>query len=290
MAHHKARYICVPPSGGWKVVLPVLGVLLLIAGWQVATDMKLANPQFLPSPGAVWEALVAMFTEAPTKIPVGDGTFRAPAGWWDGFLHTPALLHGQASVSRILHALWNACLIGIPLGVLMGAFWQVEGLLKAIVEPMRNAPIIAFLPLFIEIYGVDEMMKVQFLAFGTLVYIIPATFDAVRNVPYAIVDKAVDHGFPPFGALWHYVLPAALPRIFDGVRLCTGIAWTYLVAAEVMNVTTGLGAAIQNARRFSNTPKVYAAIIIILALGVLTDLVFRACQKWVPMLKQEKAA
>lgn len=270
-------------------MLPALGVFIALAVWQVITDMAVFNPQFLPAPGAVWDALVAMFTDMPSKVPVGDGTFRDPTGWWDAFMHTPAMLHGSASLSRIGSAIWSACLWGLPLGILMGAFWQVEGFLKTLVSPMRNAPVIAFLPLFMEIYGVGEAMKVGFLAFGTVVYIIPATADSVRNVPHAIIDKAVDHGFAPLGALWHYIIPAALPRIFDGVRLCTGIAWTYLVAAEVMNVTTGLGAAIQNARRFSNTPKVYAAIIIILALGVLTDMAFKACQKYIPILQQEKA-
>lgn len=287
---HQAKYICISPPGYWKFVLPVIGLALFVMVWQVTTDMALFNPNFLPPPAAAWDAFLALFTELPTKIPVGDGTFRSPDGWWDAHMHAPAFVHGLASIERIAASVWYACLIGVPLGIFMGAFWQVEGLFKAIVEPMRNAPIIAFLPLFMLVFGVEETMKVGFLTFGTVVFIIPAVFDAVRNVDHAIVDKAVDHGFRPFGALWHYVLPAALPRIFDGVRLCTGIAWTYLVAAEIMNVTTGLGSVIQNARRFQNTPKVYASIILILILGVCTDLLFRAVQRWVPVLQGEKAS
>jgi ABC-type nitrate/sulfonate/bicarbonate transport system permease component len=287
---HNAKYICVPPTGYWKYALPIIGLASFVMFWQVVTDMGLFNPNFLPSPGVAWDAFVALFSEVPKQIAVGDGTFRKPEGWWDEFTHTPAMLHGMASVERIAASVWYACLVGLPVGILMGAFGAFEGFCKALVEPMRNAPIIAFLPLFMLIWGVEEQMKVGFLTFGTVVYIIPATFDAVRNVPHAIVDKAVDHGFRPLGTLWHYVLPAALPRIYDGVRLCTGIAWTYLVAAEIMNVTTGLGAVIQNARRLQNTPKVYAAIILILILGVLTDLAFRAIKRLVPMLQQEKAA
>lgn len=287
---HRAKYICVPPPGYWKFVLPVIGLASFVLAWQVVTDLGLFNPNFFPPPGATWDAFKSLFTEVPTKIPVGDGTFRDPVGWMDAYLHTPAALHGWASIQRIVMSVWYSCLVGVPLGILMGAFWQAESFFKALVEPMRNAPIIAFLPLFMLIWGVEETMKVGFLTFGTVVYIIPATYDAVRNVPHAIVDKAVDHGFRPIGTLWHFVLPAALPRIFDGIRICSGIAWTYLVAAEIMNVTTGLGAVIQNARRFQNTPKVYAAIILILILGVLTDFAFRAIQRWVPMLQQEKAA
>lgn len=287
---HKARYICVPPAGVWRYVLPVIGLGVFIMFWQVITDGGWFNPNFLPAPGVVGGAFVALFTEFPANIPVGDGTFRPASGWWDGFSHSPAILHGSASIERVTASVWYACLVGLPIGILMGAFGAFEGLCKALVEPMRNAPIIAFLPLFMLIWGVEEQMKIGFLTFGTVVYIIPATFDAVRNVPHDIVDKAVDHGFRPLGALWHYVLPAALPRIFDGVRLCTGIAWTYLVAAEIMNVTTGLGAVIQNARRVQNTPRVYAAILLILILGVLTDLAFRAVKRVAPILQQEKSA
>ena len=121
-------------------------------------------------------------------------------------------------------------------------------------------------------FGIEEEMKVWFLFFGTVVYIIPMTFDAIRAVPEQYVDAAVDFGFSPWGTLIHFVFPAAWPRIFDAIKVCTGIAWTYLVAAEIVNVTTGLGAVVQQAQRFQNTPKVYAGILFILLIGNATDL------------------
>jgi len=137
--------------------------------------------------------------------------------------------------------------------------------------PFRTTPITAFIPLFILFFGIEEQMKVWFLFFGTVVYIIPLTFDAVRAVPPEYVDAAVDFGFRPMGTLIHFVIPAAWPRIFDAIAVCTGIAWTYLVAAEIVNLTTGLGAIVQHAQRFQDTPKVYAGILLILIIGNVTD-------------------
>lgn len=288
---HGARYLCIPPQGYLKFVLPVAGLMAFILAWFIVTDMKLVNPSFLPTPGDTFEAFAHMFDDPPELVPVSSDSkeMRAVEGGWDSFSNTTAMRHGGASVSRITEAVLWACLFGLPLGILMGAFGFFQGLLQALVMPMRNAPIIAFIPLFMIVYGIEEQMKVAFLTFGTLVFIIPTTFDAVRNVPSALIDKPTDHGFRPLGQLWYFVLPAALPRIFDGIRVCTGIAWTYVVAAEIINVTDGLGSVIQQAKRFQDMPKVYASIILILILGVLTDGLFRLIQRMVPMLRQEQA-
>jgi|SaaInlV_200m_DNA_4_1039719.scaffolds.fasta_scaffold07047_2 ABC-type nitrate/sulfonate/bicarbonate transport system permease component len=292
MSAHSAKYICTPTTGSMRYVLPVAGLVLFLLAWVAVTKLELVNPNFLPSPKATFGALAEAFVDAPpqTLVEGTKGEWRDIQPGWDTFVHSSAIQGAGFSLKRIFLALFWACLFGIPIGIFMGAFGWFESLLQALVMPMRNAPIMAFAPLFILIYGIEEQMKISFLAFGTIVFIIPAAFDAVRNVPPLIIDKAVDMGFRPMGTLWYYVLPSALPRLWDGIRLCTGVAWTYLVAAEVMNVTTGLGAMEANAQRFQNTPRVYAAILIILILGVLSDYLFRVIKKVVPMLNQGSEA
>jgi ABC-type nitrate/sulfonate/bicarbonate transport system permease component len=245
----KARYIAMPAAGRFAPWLPLAGLTAFIVVWGLATGTGLVRAAFLPSPLETVQAMGRM---------VGDGSlFRE--GW--------------ASLQRVLLAVTLASVVGIPLGILMGAFGRVEGLLKWLIFPFRSAPITAFIPVFMLFFGIEESMKVWFLFFGTVVYIIPMTFDAIRAVPEQYVDAAVDFGFSPWGTLVHFVFPAAWPRIFDAIKVCTGIAWTYLVAAEIVNVTTGLGAVVQQAQRFQNTPKVYAAILFILLIGNATDLV-----------------
>ena len=287
--HKRAHYICLPTSGTARYILPLVGLMVFIMAWFVLTDSKIVNPNFLPSPDATAKAFVGLFTDAPSRIadPV-TGELRAIQPGWDFIRHTSGVSGTVATVERIVAAVGWACLIGIPLGIMMGAFGKVESFFAFLIPPMRNAPITAFIPLFMLLFGIQESLKVNFLTFGTLVYIIPTTFDAIRNVDQATIDKGVDLGFKPLGLLSYFVIPSALPRIYEGIGICTGIAWTYVVAAETVNVTTGIGAVIANASRVQNTPKVYAGIILIMVLGVITAYLFKLGQKH-PMLKSEGA-
>ena len=251
----KSRYIAMPASGRFGPWLPLVGLLGFIVLWGLISALGLVRAAFLPSPAETARAMGRM---------ISDGSlFRE--GW--------------ASLQRVLLAVTLSAVVGIPIGILMGAFGKFEGLLKWLVFPFRSAPITAFIPVFMLFFGIEEGMKIWFLFFGTVVYIIPMTFDAIRAVPEQYVDAAVDFGFSPWGTLIHFVFPAAWPRIFDAIKVCTGIAWTYLVAAEIVNVTTGLGAVVQTAQRFQNTPKVYAGILFILLIGNATDLVLGLIKK-----------
>jgi ABC-type nitrate/sulfonate/bicarbonate transport system permease component len=243
----QARYIAIPAVGLPARVLPAVGLLGLCVAWAIVSKLELVRPAFLPTP---WET-----AEAFGKLII-DGTL---------------VRDGGASIRRVLSAVALSIVVGIPIGILMGASGKAESLLKWLVFPLRTAPTTAFIPLFMLFFGIDEQMKVWFLFFGTVVYIIPLTFDAIRAVPQEYIDTAVDYGFRPLGTLWHFVIPSAWPRIFDAIKVCMGIAWTYLVAAEIVNLTTGLGAVVQHAQRFQNTPKVYAGILMILLIGNATD-------------------
>jgi len=286
--NQNAKYICVKPQGAARVYLPFIGLAGLLLGWHLLADSGKINPNFLAGPGATASALVGMFYDAPTQVPDPvTGELKPVTGAWEIFKNSSGTKGIINSVHRIGLAVFWACVFGLPIGILMGAFGLFEGLFMFIIPPMRNAPITAFLPLFLLIYGIDDSMKVSFLAFGTIVYIIPAAFDAIRNVRPEYIEKAADMGFTRVRALWYFVLPASLPRLWDGIRICSGIACTYLVVAETQNITNGLGAVIAGAQRVQNTPKVYATIFVIIVLGVLLDAAFKTAPKFVAMLREE---
>jgi len=251
----RAQYVALTISGPMARILPAAGVVTVLLLWGLITNIGVVNNAYVPTPQATGAAFFDMIT---------DGTL---------------IRDGWASVRRVIYAVFLASIIGIPIGILMGTFGKVEAFLKWIIFPFRTAPIIAFIPVFMMIWGIDETMKVGFLFFGTVVYIIPLTFDAIRAVPDEYIDAAVDYGFSPVGTIQHFLVPAAFPRIFDAIKVCTGIAWTYLVAAEIVNVTTGLGAVVKRAERFQNTEKVWAGIIVILVIGVLTDYLLGAIRR-----------
>jgi ABC-type nitrate/sulfonate/bicarbonate transport system permease component len=268
----KARYVAIPTVGKLSRILPASGVLMLLIAWWAITHFGVVKTAFLPTPVETAKAFTAIFSDGRGEPPKA-GEPKAEVSGWQKFSGSSFVRDGWASVRRVLLAILLSTFIGIPIGLLMGAFGRVESVLKWIVFPLRTAPMTAFIPIFMLFFGIEEEMKVWFLFFGTVVYIVPLTFDAIRAVPSEYVDSAVDYGFSPMGTLWHFLIPAAWPRIFDAIKVCTGIAWTYLVAAEIVNVTTGLGAVVAHAQRFQNTPKVFAGILLILVIGNTTDFI-----------------
>lgn len=287
---HGARQICVPTTGSAQYLLPLVGLFTAILFWQIICDLGVAPTNYLPSPTMVGESFVKMWYDAPEQVVIpGTTELRDVQPGLDTVMNSTIVKDSWASFYRITVSVFLACLIGIPIGILMGAFGKFESFFLLLVEPARNSPIIGFIGVFLLIWGLDESMKVYFLFFGTVVFIIPMTRDAIRNVPRDLIDNAVDLNFRPWQTLWYYVIPAALPRIWDSIKVCTGIAWTYLVAAEMINVTDGLGAVVANAQSLGNEPgRVYAGILLMIFFGVVTDAFFRVTAKHVPVLKEAK--
>lgn len=228
------------------------GVLL---AWAVVTGAGLLKPAFLPAPWAVLKALLSLAWNAGGE---GGGT-------------SPLLVAAAWSMGRVFASVALMVAVGVPLGVLMGASPRIDAAISPLTDPLRYAPITAFLPLFIMWFGIDETMKIAFLWFGGVVYLVPMVRDAVRAVPLDYLVQAEDLGFAPHETIRHVLVPLAMPRIVDAVIVDFGIAWTYIVVAEYVNAREGLGMLIQTARRLSATDRVFAVIAVILALALLTD-------------------
>jgi ABC-type nitrate/sulfonate/bicarbonate transport system permease component len=223
--------------------------------WALVTGLEWVKPAFLPAPWAVVKALLHLSWQLDP----------------DGVGSSPLLSATLWSVRRVVLAVFLMVLAGVPIGILMGASPRIDAALSPLVDPLRYAPITAFLPLFIMWFGIEERMKVAFLWFGGVVYLVPMVRDAVRSVPLDYVVQAEDLGLSGLETVRHVLVPLALPRIADAVVVDFGIAWTYIVVAEYVNAKEGLGNLIQVARRLSATDQVFALIAVILALALLTD-------------------
>ena len=151
MIKAQARYIALPAAGYSGKLLPLAGVVTVVVLWAIVSALGLVRAAFLPTP---WETAAALW-----KI-FADGSF-VNDGW--------------ASIRRVVTAISLSAIVGIPIGIAMGGFGRVEAFLKWVVFPFRTAPTTAFIPLFILFFGIEEQMKVWFLFFGTVVYIIPMT-------------------------------------------------------------------------------------------------------------------
>ncbi len=244
-----------PLTPGTRRGLGVGAVLLVLALWMAVTELGWVKPAFLPAPRSVVKAFfhLAWQTDA------------------EGISGSPLLSATLWSVRRVVLAVLLMVGVGVPLGVAMGASPRIDAALSPLIDPLRYAPITAFLPLFIMWFGIEERMKVAFLWFGGVVYLIPLVRDAIRSVPLDFVVQAEDLGLSGIETVRHVLVPLALPRIADAIVVDFGLAWTYIVVAEYVNAREGLGNLIQVARRLSATDQVFALIAVILALALATD-------------------
>jgi ABC-type nitrate/sulfonate/bicarbonate transport system permease component len=174
------------------------------------------------------------------------------------------------SVGRLLVAGVLVIAIGIPIGIVMGAAPRVNAALSPLVDPFRSAPVVALLPILVMWLGIGETMKIAFLFIGAVVYLIPMVRDAIQAVPQSYWIGARDLGATPWECIHRAVIPMAMPRIADAVIVAFSVMWTYITVAEYVNARQGLGQLIQNARRFSAWDQVFAGIIVIIALALVT--------------------
>jgi NitT/TauT family transport system permease protein len=219
--------------------------------WALVSRAELIDPVFLPAPAAVWDAAVAIAQD--------------PALWEDV----------RASALRVTAGFALAAAIGLPIGIAIGAFKAVEGLLQPLTEFVRYIPVPALIPILIVLFGIDELSKVMLIFVGTFFQLVLMVADEVRRVPNGLLQVSYTLGASRGEVIRHVLWRAAMPGVFDALRLCNGWAWTYLVVAELVAANEGLGYRILKFSRFLQTPKIWVYLILLGVIGLALDLLFR---------------
>jgi NitT/TauT family transport system permease protein len=186
------------------------------------------------------------------------------------------LLHAiWISSYRILVSFLLATAVAFPVGVLMGSYEGFNKLFEPLVAPMRYMPISAFIPILVLYFGIYEKEKVAFLFLGTVVFLLPVVVTAIRDVPEELVQTARTLGASRSQVIRTVLIPHALPEIFDSFRVMNAIAWTYVILAEAVNPEGGLGYMVELARTHQKASWSFGGLVIIGAIGLVTDLVIR---------------
>jgi NitT/TauT family transport system permease protein len=230
-----------------KLTLAITAWVLVVLAWALITKWELISSYVFPTPMEVLRAFPSLFSERGLLANV-----------WASWVRI-----GQAF-------LWCA-VIAIPLGLLMASFRWINDLIEPVAAPMRSMPITAFLPAFIGIFGIYETMKVAFLWFGMFFYLLAVVVEEVNRVDSSLLETAYTLGAKRYQVLW-LMFRASLPGIFSSFRILYDIGWTYVILAEIVNRSRGVGAMVQSAYEFHRPDLVYAGII---AIGVAAFL-FRA--------------
>jgi taurine transport system permease protein len=243
------------PGEGSSVGISVGTVVVLMLLWWLVTALGLIKPLFLPSPAAVWQQFYEYLTGAANDKPL-----------WD---------HMLASVLRVTVAFWAAFLTAVPVGIAMGMSRVARGIFDPPIEFYRPLPPLAYLPLIIIWFGIDEMPKVLLIYLACFAPLALAARSGMKSAAPEQINAAYSMGASYGQVIRHVILPSALPEILVGMRIAIGFGWTTLVAAEMVAANVGLGQMVLNASNFLRTDIVVMGIIVIGVVAYAFDLFMR---------------
>jgi taurine transport system permease protein len=243
------------PGEGSSVAISVITVVALLVLWFLITNLGLIKPLFLPSPQAVWQQFHEYLTGAANDKPL-----------WQ---------HFAASMGRVFLAFFLACVTAIPVGIAMGMSRVARGIFDPPIEFYRPLPPLAYLPLIIIWFGIDEMPKVLLIYLACFAPLALAARSGMKSAAQEQINAAYSMGASYSQVIWHVILPSALPEILVGMRIAIGFGWTTLVAAEMVAANVGLGQMVLNASNFLRTDIVIMGIIVIGVVAYLFDMLMR---------------
>jgi NitT/TauT family transport system permease protein len=228
---------------------------MLDAGMSPAQGVR-ANPVFLPAPHEVAVAFYTAFKTPPRRT-------------GDAWLHE-SLWH---SITIIFWGFTLSTLIGVPLGVMCGAFSLFSRLIEPFVEFFRYLPAPAFGALAVAILGINDAPKIAIIFIGTFFQQVLIVANTTRRVEPALLEAAQTLGASRAQLFTRVVVPAAITDIYNDLRILLGWAWTYLIVAELIGRSSGITFFISQQARYRNFDNVFAAIIMIGIIGLGTDMV-----------------
>lgn len=244
------------PTRGSAALLSALPFILLIAAYLAGSGARLAhNPgdKLLPSPATIASTLRQYALEEDERT--GEYLF-----WNDTF----------ASLERIGIALIVSALIGISLGLTIGILPYARAALAPFVAAISLIPPLAILPILFIVVGLGELAKITLIVIGVAPIVTRDIALRVAELPREQIVKAQTLGASTWQLVVRVVLPQMWPRLVDAVRLTLGSAWLFLIAAEAIASTEGLGFRIFLVRRYLAMDVIlpYVAWITLLAFGM----------------------
>ena len=248
------------PGEGSSTAIAVVTVVTLFVLWWVATHNGWIRDLFLPTP----ERIITSFSDA-----------------WKGEIQggRPLLEHFGWSIFRVFFAFALACVTAIPVGIAMGVSRIARGIFDPPIEFYRPLPPLAYLPLIVIWFGIEETAKVVLIYLACFAPLAMAARAGVKSVMIEQINAAYSLGASKWQVIRHVVIPAALPEIFTGMRISIGFGWTTLVAAEMVAANAGLGQMVLNASNFLRTDVVIMGIVVIGVVAYSFDLLMRYIER-----------
>lgn len=234
-----------------RLVLSCTSFVILIALWCILTYGGFVRPFFLSSPTDVFRAFHTLF-------------------FLQGFANDIL-----ASVVRITLGFLASAICAVPIGILMGRSRIADALLTPITSFIRYLPVPALLPFCILWLGIGETEKVMVVFIGVFFQLVLLIADIARQVPPDLVELSYAFGAGRRDTLLKVVVPYCLPQIHDSLRVTMGWAWGWVMLAELVGASSGIGFMILKSQRYLLNANMICGLLTVGVLGVITDAAFR---------------
>lgn len=244
------------------LIVPVL----LLGFWQYLVEREVYRRSQLPAPLDVWRA--ARQLAAIDEL-------------W---------IHVQVSTERVFQGfVWGAA-IAIGLGLVVGLSRLADELLNPTIQAVRAIPSLAWVPLFVLWMGIGEEPKVTLIALGVFFPVFTNLVAGIRQIDRKLIEAATAYGYRRISLAWEVILPASLPSLFAGLRLGLAQGWLFLVAAELIGASQGLGFLLLDGQNSGRADIIVMSIIFLAVVGKLTDallqLLERRLLRWTDTVKR----
>jgi len=277
-----------------RLILGLVGLVLFILFWWVLAEMSSVKKPVgyvqseMPSSIGADEATLAKIDslERVDSISFASATqfekiypsIPPPHHVVQAF---PSLIKDDKLVVNTFRSIWLnlqgyfwALMIALPVGFLIGLIPLFRGLFAGQVDAMRYLPLTALVGLFTTWFGIDDGMKIAFLAFGIIVYILPVVVQRIDEVKDVYLKTVFTLGATDWQTIKSVYIPSVMSRMIDDIRVITAISWTYIIIAELLNRQGGIGSLIYIKSRQGQVAKVFAILLVIILIGFIQDRLF----------------
>lgn len=239
----------IPPQR--RVVLGVLFFILFFLAWGVATLGGFVSKTFLADP-------FTMLQEGWNLLTL------------HGFINDIGI-----TVWRVVGGFIIAAVLAVPLGIAMGAYKPIEAFFEPFISFARYLPASAFIPLLILWAGIGETQKMMVIFIGSFFQIVLMVAVSVGGIRRDLVEAAYTLGAGDSGIIRRVLLPGSAPDIAETLRLVLGWAWTYVIVAELIGSSSGVGHMITDSQALLNTGQIVFGIIVIGVIGLISDFLLK---------------
>ena len=234
-----------------RIGLGIAFFVLFVAAWAFATVGGYVTPTFLADPATMaregWELLAK-----------------------HGFVRDIGM-----TIWRVVGGFALAAIIAVPLGIAMGTYKSVEAFFEPFVSFARYLPASAFIPLLILWAGIGEAQKLLVIFIGSVFQLILMVAVSVGNTRRDLVEAAYTLGARDWGIVARVLIPSSAPEIAEILRLVLGWAWTYVIVAELIGSSSGIGHMITDSQALLATGQIIFGIIVIGLIGLASDFLFK---------------